>query len=679
MSTKLNDIKKLIEMKAGEGFERLFGIKPPKVSIEINDTVKEYNNARSWWERASGASIQCNNTIGKIDDINDVDIPCYICGIPMTKEFDDQTPECEHILPIYQASLLLKLYHNESEDGKRVTKKEMNDYDKKMYNLEYKWSHACCNQIKSDLSFLTTAKNEDTKEEEYSMSKKNASTILNKIWEGQHGKCSLKIMTYIRKQYKTKDEFVKKRLEIIKKETMSPIVEQLNDELNKKDSTKGLYYLSILANSISSINRKNFEKAVQGNAYREPPNYSEMRIKAYTEISALVSGMFIKSFLKNKALTTNSIELLNVVTKSEIKFNRQIKSTSIASLVYESFIKDDITEKVSRIINKQTLFMDIFSISYNYIKKTTPKLEEYDITLQSILNASNALKYYILKYIITQKSKMEENAKKLRGRTGEQLTKSINSFYDEIDTSSKILLSDMFPQVNNEIKNTYKGDITKLNVVSNYVFDYVNYILSSNIESNSILKQISVKYYGSVEEQKLHEILVNMRLSYLKISEDKYLEKSEDDAAMALIAVNALKSLTENVEKDDEGRVGTMAMQAMNNRPDIKSKTPSQYDKEGINYLINGFDILDIEENNKKVELDVAHILGRDLGVKRGRESSNKVSNNKSSSAMDVVDSRKTPTPQYIPKSNTRKRRRITGTPNSMRTQGGMKTRKAKK
>ena len=88
----------------------------------------------------------------------------------------------------------------------------------------------------------------------------------------------------------------------------------------------------------------------------------------------------------------------------------------------------------------------------------------------------------------------------------------------------------------------------------------------------------------------------------------------------------------------------------------------------------------EIEQSLKKTESEVANtLITLHQGVKRGRESSNKVSNNKSSSAMDVVDSRKTPTPQYIPKSNTRKRRRVIGTPNSMRTQGGMKTRKAKK
>lgn len=179
-------------------------------------------------------------------------------------------------------------------------------------------------------------------------------------------------MKEIRKQ--SKKDFTTSRIKAINVETMTPIVKQLNSELNKKDSTKGMYYLSILANSISSINRKNFEKAVQGDAYREPPNYTEMRIKAYAEISAVVSNMFIKSFLKNNALTMNSIELLNIVTKSEIKFNRQMKSTSIASLVYESFIKDDIAENISnQLINKQTLFMDTFSFSYNNLKKNKYK------------------------------------------------------------------------------------------------------------------------------------------------------------------------------------------------------------------------------------------------------------------------------------------------------------------
>ena len=46
---------------------------------------------------------------------------------------------------------------------------------------------------------------------------------------------------------------------------------------------------------------------------------------------------------------------------------------------------------------------------------------------------------------------------------------------------------------------------------------------------------------------------------------------------------------------------------------------------------------------------------------------------------MDVVESRKTVTPRYALRTNTRKRRRMSGTPNSMRTQGGMKTRKAMK
>lgn len=680
MSTQLNDINALIGMKAGEAFERLFGVKPPKVSIEINDTVKEYNNARSWWERASGASIQCNNTIGKIGDINKAGIPCYICGIPMTKEFDGESPECEHILPIYQASLLLKLYHNESEDGKRAAKKIISDYENKMYNLEYKWSHACCNQIKSDLSFLSTIKKKGS--EEYSMSDKNAKKILDKIWEGGHSKCSPKLMKEIRKQ--SKKDFTTSRIKAIKEETMSPIVKQLNNELNKKDSTKGMYYLSILANSISSINRKNFEKAVQGDAYREPPNYTEMRIKAYAEISAVVSNMFIKSFLKNNALTMNSIELLNIVTKSEIKFNRQMKSTSIASLVYESFIKDDIAENISnQLINKQTLFMDTFSFSYNNLKKTN--INDYDATLQSILNASNALKYYILKFIITQKSKMEENAKKLRGRTADQLMNSINSFYDEIDTSAKILLLDMFPQVGNEIKSSYDNNMipNNLNIVSKYVFDYVNYNLFDKNAAN--LEKFAKAYYNIDNLNQFHDVLLKMRSMYLQTSGDKYTQETTDTNILEGYILEDIAALKNQpiLNSEDEKDVIKMTVQARENvKSKSKSKTPNQ---EGTKY--NGMENLimtleqlqEIEQSQKKTDSEAADaLLNLRQDVKRARVSS-KTSKKNKSSEMDVVESHKTATPRYALRTNTRKRRRTSETPNSMRTQGGMKTRKAKK
>lgn len=689
MTAPLKNINTLIGMKAGEAFERLFGTKPPKATIEINDTVKEYNNARSWWERASGAAIQCNNTIGKIGDINNAGIPCYICGIPMTTEFDSESAECEHILPIYQASLLLKLYHNESEDGNKATKKIISEYDNKIYNLEYKWSHACCNQIKSDLSFLSTTKKNGS--EEYSMSDKNAKKILDKIWEGGHSKCSPKLMKEIKKQ--PKKDFTIKRIKAIKEETMNPIIEELNKELNKKDSSKGLYYLSILANSISSINRRNFEMAVQGDAYREPPNYTEMRLKAYAEISAVLSNIFINTFSKFDALTTHSLELLNIITESDMKFNIKMKETSIASILYESFIKDDISDELSNLINKQSLFMDTFSFSYNKLKDTN--MNDYDVTLKSILNASNALKYYILTYIITQKSKMEETASKLRGRGSDKFINSINSFYKEIDTSSKILLLDMYPQVNDEMKKSITDNIipNNLNIVSKYVYDYVNYHLFDKTKSN--LETFAKTYYDADGISEFRDTLIKIRSNYLQTSGDKYSQKSVDTKNIEGHIVEDIELLKKKgINESNDGDF----------KPDVKSKRKisSQDNKEdGLKLLITVSDIIEAEKQNEikvqeKETLEAANIMtnlgvkrGREtspamdieaaniitnLGVKRGRESSNNNSNNKSS-AMDI-ETAKTITPRPVSKSYTRKRRRMLTSPIATRVRGGKKTHK---
>jgi hypothetical protein len=49
---------------------------------------------------------------------------------------------CEHILPPLQAAMFLKLY----KKGDDPTQKEL--------QLEYAWAHTCCNEIKSDNSFL---------------------------------------------------------------------------------------------------------------------------------------------------------------------------------------------------------------------------------------------------------------------------------------------------------------------------------------------------------------------------------------------------------------------------------------------------------------------------------------------------------------------------------------------
>lgn len=73
---------------------------------------------------------------------------CYICGIKMGNIKEQETMECEHILPMITAISnwwLLQKKHDFVENS---------DDFRKRIRLEYDWSHMCCNRIKSDKDFI---------------------------------------------------------------------------------------------------------------------------------------------------------------------------------------------------------------------------------------------------------------------------------------------------------------------------------------------------------------------------------------------------------------------------------------------------------------------------------------------------------------------------------------------
>ena len=76
---------------------------------------------------------------------------CYICSgyfNDHTGRFiDGRTPECEHILPIFLA--LRHLWIVRKNDISEYTEDQLG-----VLNEEYEFSHRCCNQCKSDLSFI---------------------------------------------------------------------------------------------------------------------------------------------------------------------------------------------------------------------------------------------------------------------------------------------------------------------------------------------------------------------------------------------------------------------------------------------------------------------------------------------------------------------------------------------
>ena len=107
---------------------------------------------------------QCSNVIGRCET---ADCMCWLCGQPifLTSEGipfdptlsniiepDECSPECEHVLPIMQAILILGgLY---SQTIKVADKPFFNYLQKEVFPYEYKWSHSYCNNLKSDEMFI---------------------------------------------------------------------------------------------------------------------------------------------------------------------------------------------------------------------------------------------------------------------------------------------------------------------------------------------------------------------------------------------------------------------------------------------------------------------------------------------------------------------------------------------
>jgi hypothetical protein len=112
---KIDDWAQMDKLDAGLAFELVYGFKP-NVNFEYYGEVIDKANARKWWERSS-PQTQCGNAIGNLFG-NSLNSMCYICGFPLDK--NDSTPECEHILPVYKASMYLTLYN---DDFKNIIKK----------------------------------------------------------------------------------------------------------------------------------------------------------------------------------------------------------------------------------------------------------------------------------------------------------------------------------------------------------------------------------------------------------------------------------------------------------------------------------------------------------------------------------------------------------------------------
>ena len=125
-------------------------------------------NPRDFFEHST-PNTQCNNVIGKCNirtdskpcpgNKNDGKGPkqgvnkccCWICGLPITETAGTNPlgPQCEHILPVVQANLILGALY--SADGEKIGYTK--DFEK-TFEHEYRWSHTVCNNVKRSRMFV---------------------------------------------------------------------------------------------------------------------------------------------------------------------------------------------------------------------------------------------------------------------------------------------------------------------------------------------------------------------------------------------------------------------------------------------------------------------------------------------------------------------------------------------
>lgn len=160
-----------------------------------------------------GAQSQCGAAIGSLTHIPRV--KCYICGelggIPNMK-----TMECEHIFCVGLAAQYFGLLRATS----------FSDQQKRVLSILYAWSHRCCNQLKSNLSFMKFKSK--PQENQFEFHDTNAKELLRNIY-GNTVKYDCEwVDKLIRKSYTTKQAFVDKRISVLGRYCRT-LIEEINN------------------------------------------------------------------------------------------------------------------------------------------------------------------------------------------------------------------------------------------------------------------------------------------------------------------------------------------------------------------------------------------------------------------------------------------------------------------
>lgn len=572
---RIEDTEDLFSSKATAAFKSIFRFSPKAVLTDRNGSIKDIENPRDWLEHG-GAIGQCNNVIGgwRPDD------ECYICGLTFEDDDEKNSPECEHILPVIQASLLLTLYsgkqkptYNPSTNKlyttthKKLIRDQENPHGRSIKNeleLEYAWAHTCCNRVKDDDSFLTFDKKNGT----FVLDVETTRMILGAVYDGRRkDKDPLQYCQTISGKLKNKytgknkrEEWIIGRMDTINSEKIQPICKLLN---KFKGSSQRLYYLALYANILSAADSEllSLKKTGKTEIIKVPITEALLKSKSYIEVSEniisqiealssiqkLSNNRYIFDLFLNNILYDNNGEPIitsNVtsVTDTSGKINFRKYYTFINDLLIAKIGKQNITKGLT-----DFSFKGILRDMMILIKQVLPDKNEADVGYI----ASECLKVSIYSYFLysIQEFSKEKNYKTVFG-IGVEPSRRQNELIDNFKTCINDIINLIKTSINiclDNIKTDGKDQYRTILSILIYLLQNNN--LNANIDITYIVKD-----YNPVKISDIVNNMMEKRVGYYnKHADENDVYENEEDlkADISKLEFSAIQKLA-NFKKSKE-------------------------------------------------------------------------------------------------------------------------------
>ena len=252
-------------LKSSELLDKMFGLTPAhfgKLARDLVETVEPIGQGLNSIRLADnilqkGASHPHYEIAKKFQNLW-YSNRCYMCG--MSIETKPKHMEVEHICPLTEGMAFEFVITKSVKEFKDNIDEIANSNAPEFYFLEYAKSHTCCNQAKSNTSFLKF--NGNPKTGGYSINKQAIKNVLTKIWdstvggdgfqEKPHACGNKKLISDLKRVEGGKSKWIDTQIESITDNQVEPIVDKVSEFIG--DVGLPFAQLVFLSNQALSVN-----------------------------------------------------------------------------------------------------------------------------------------------------------------------------------------------------------------------------------------------------------------------------------------------------------------------------------------------------------------------------------------------------------------------------------------